>query len=58
MKKTIFILTLLIAAYSCTQKPQTQIAPWVPFDETAELAENADHDSARWRTLNCFRPST
>jgi amidase len=49
MKKTFLILTLLIAAYSCTQKPQTQIAPWVPFDETAELAENADHDSARMR---------
>ena len=49
MKKTIFILALLIAVYSCTQKPQTQIAPWVPFDETAELAENANHDSARMR---------
>lgn len=49
MKKTILILTLLIAVYSCTQKPQTQIAPWVPYDESAQLAENADHDSARMR---------
>ena len=49
MKKPILILTLLIAVYSCTQKPQTQIAPWVPYDESAQLAENADHDSARMR---------
>ena len=49
MKKTFFILTLLIAAYSCTQKPQTQIAPWIPYDQAAQLAENADHDSARMR---------
>ncbi len=49
MKKTLLILTLLIATNSCTQKPQTQIAPWVPYDESAELAENADHNSARMR---------
>ncbi len=49
MKKPILILTLLIAVYSCTQKPQTQIAPWIPYDQAAQLAENADHDSARMR---------
>ncbi len=49
MKKTFFILALLIAPYSCTQKPQTQIAPWIPYDQAAQLAENANHDSARMR---------
>lgn len=49
MKKPFLILTLLIAAYSCTQKPQTQIAPWVPYNQAAQLAENANHDSARMR---------
>ncbi|MFA5752906.1 MAG: amidase family protein, partial [Bacteroidales bacterium] len=49
MKKSFITLIILTAAFSCNQKPQTQIAPWVPFDETAELAENADHDSARMR---------
>jgi amidase len=49
MKETFLILTLLIAAYSCTQKPQTQIAPWVPYDQSSELAENATHNSARMR---------
>ena len=49
MKKTFFILALLIAPYSCNQKPQTQIAPWVPYNQAAQLAENANHDSARMR---------
>jgi amidase len=32
----------------CT-KTQTTIAPWVPYDESKELAETADNESVRLR---------
>lgn len=46
--KNIFFLILLFAV-ACKQEPKTTIAPWVPYDETEELAENAEHASKRLR---------
>jgi amidase len=46
MKKTILILCFSLA---CARKPQTTIAPWVPYDESKELAETADNESVRLR---------
>lgn len=46
MKKGFFLL--LIFAFACQpEKPKTVIAPWTIYDETEELAENADHSSRR-----------
>lgn len=45
MKK--FIPFLLIIAFACEQKPKTIIPEWQPYDETAWLEENADHESVR-----------
>lgn len=47
MKRLIFLI--LIAVLACKQKPQTVIAEWVPYDQSGELAENADHQSVRMR---------
>jgi amidase len=43
------ILLLLIFTLACTQEPKTIIPAWVPYDETEELAENADNESIRLR---------
>jgi amidase len=45
MKNVIFLLMLLLL--SCKQKPVTEIALWVPYDESEELAQNADHQSPK-----------
>jgi amidase len=47
MKKTILILLLITVA--CARKPQTTIAPWVPYDESKELAETANNESIKLR---------
>jgi amidase len=47
MKNGIFFL--LILTLSCQQRPKTVISPWIPYDETEELAKNADHESTRMR---------
>ena len=47
MKKTIYLL--LLVAFACNPKPKTVIAPWVPYDESAEIAANANHRSAKMR---------
>jgi len=41
------ILFLLIFLFSCNQKPKLKIATWIPYDESAELAENALHESKK-----------
>ena len=47
MKNSIIFLFLLII--SCQQEPKTSISPWVPYDETEELAKNAIHESPKMR---------
>jgi len=47
MKNTILLLFLFTLA--CKQEPKTIISPWLPYDESEELAENADHESIKLR---------
>ncbi len=49
MRKIIVFLIVIIAICSCKQKPVTVIAAWVPYDESNELADNANHESVRMR---------
>ena len=37
------LLTLL----ACTSQPRTEIKAWIPYDESEELAANADHEIGR-----------
>lgn len=46
MKKFSFFLFLLILV-ACKPQPKTTIAVWTPYDETQEIAENADHQSQK-----------
>jgi len=43
------ILLLLLSASACNQKPKTVISTWIPYDESEELAKNADHESRNMR---------
>lgn len=45
MKNTLLLLVLF--AIACTPKPETTIAAWVPYDESDEIAANAEHPSGR-----------
>ena len=47
MKFLFPILILLSLSISCSQKPKTAIDTWVPYDETEELANNANHEMSR-----------
>ena len=47
MKNSAFLLLLLSLA--CQPGPETVIAPWVPYDESEELAQNANHESVKMR---------
>lgn len=50
MKNIAVLLLVLLAACQQTPKePVTVIPDWVPYDESAEIAANADHESARMR---------
>lgn len=41
------LLVVLCVWVACTPKPKTIINPWVPYDETEELAANEDHENGR-----------
>jgi amidase len=43
------IIFLLLLTLACTPKPKTEIAPWVRYDESEELAKNAEHKSRQMR---------
>ncbi len=45
MKNLIFFL--LLFSFACAQKPKTIIPKWVPYDESAELVNNAGHASKK-----------
>jgi amidase len=47
MKYIILICLYITLAVSCQQKEETAIPPWIPYDESEELAQNADHESRR-----------
>ena len=44
MKKPLFILTLVMITFACKQKAITVIPEWVPYDESQEVAQNANHE--------------
>lgn len=48
MKKLVFPVILLLVI-ACKQEPKTVIQPWVPYDQSAEIAANAEHESRRMR---------
>ncbi|MBN2236842.1 MAG: hypothetical protein JW729_04735 [Bacteroidales bacterium] len=45
MKNLIYLL--LLVTISCQQKPKTNISAWVPYGETEELAQNANHPNRK-----------
>lgn len=45
MKNLIFLL--LLFAFACKPEPKTVIETWTPYDESGEVAENANHESRR-----------
>ncbi len=48
MKNALFLLlAVLFACNPAPKEPVTTITPWTPYDESAELAENATHESIR-----------
>ncbi len=47
MKNT--ILLLLLFTFACKQESKIIISPWVPYDESEELVENAGHESIKMR---------
>lgn len=49
MKRKSFFLILIAIAFACKQEPKTVISEWIPYDESAEIAENADHKSVQMR---------
>ncbi|MDP3453346.1 MAG: amidase family protein [Bacteroidales bacterium] len=49
MRRDFFILFIIIALFACKQQPESVIAEWVPYDESGELAESANHASPRMR---------
>lgn len=40
-------LSIFLVIAACTSPPITTIAPWIPYDQSAELAANAEHESIR-----------
>ncbi|HUW93739.1 MAG TPA: amidase family protein [Bacteroidales bacterium] len=48
MMKNVFLLLMLLLP-ACNQAPVTEITPWIPYDESEELAQNADHQSPKMR---------
>jgi len=49
MKNTILFLVFFTVALVCDAQKKTTIAPWVPYNETEELAANANHPSPKMR---------
>jgi amidase len=45
MKNVTFLL--LLFTFACKQQSKTIITPWVAYDESEELAENANHESRK-----------
>ena len=43
------ILLSLVLTLACKQQSKTVIVPWIPYDESEELARNADHKSQKMR---------
>ena len=49
MKKIPIPFIVLLTLVSCEREPETVIAAWVPYDQSAEIEANAEHESQRMR---------
>lgn len=50
MKTRLIILSSVVSILLCNcHGPVTRINPWVPYDESAEIAQNASHSSPKMR---------
>jgi len=47
MRKLFYLL--ILGLWACEDKPETTIETWVPYDESAIIAKNADHESQYMR---------
>lgn len=47
MKRLFYLL--ILGLWACEDKPETKIDTWIPYDETAIIAKNADHESEYMR---------
>lgn len=43
MRKHYFTLILVALVFACKQAPKGAIPVWTPYDESEEIAENANH---------------
>ncbi len=43
MKKLYYLL--ILGLWACDEKPETKIDTWIPYDETAIISKNTDHES-------------
>jgi len=46
---SLLILGTLIIVHSCSTETENKIDTWIPYDQSALIAENADHPSERMR---------
>lgn len=49
MKKSLLILILIAVVFSCKEKPKTVISEWTPYDESQEVADNANNEALKMR---------
>lgn len=42
-------LILISSIFGCQERPKTTISDWVPYDESEEIAQNAENESIRLR---------
>ena len=47
MRNYSYIIILIVIAFACKQAPKTVIKTWIPYDESEEIAENANHESVK-----------
>ncbi|WMN11400.1 amidase family protein [Marivirga salinae] len=47
MKKLYYLL--ILGLWACENKPDTKIDTWIPYDETAIISKNAEHESEYMR---------
>ncbi len=49
MRKHYFTLILVALVFACKQAPKEAIPVWTPYDESEEIAENANHEQVKMR---------
>lgn len=47
MQRGLLFSMLFVFAFACQRQPSSVIPPWRPYDESKELAENANHPSKK-----------